>query len=84
MDLLENNTHSFVVKISVEEGIEEGEKAKWQGNVMHVATGHNYTFTKWEKMEDFLKSYLEVMLSSGSKFARNYWWSRHQSYPTDD
>ena len=41
MDLLETTTHSFVIKIWLEETIEEAEEAVWRGRITHVPSGEN-------------------------------------------
>ena len=77
MDLFENDTHSFVVKISVEEEPEEMGKQLWQGEITHVSTGSQYLFTQWEKMEGFLRSYLKgTKLSPKPQFV----WNKERPY----
>jgi hypothetical protein len=85
MDLFEDNTHSFVVKISIEEEFQADGKPHWQGEVTHVSTGSHYLFTQWEKMEGFLKSHLkEAKLPPKTQLVRNKWRPRSQPRPIDD
>ncbi|MCB8942772.1 MAG: hypothetical protein H6658_03235 [Ardenticatenaceae bacterium] len=84
MDLFEDSTHSFVVKISIEETPAKDGKQSWQGEITHVSTGTHYLFTQWEKMEGFLKSHLkEVKLPSKPRPDWRSWWFRSRS-PKDD
>ena len=85
MELFEDNTHSFVVKISVKENVEDDGKQVWQGQITHVTSGTQCLFYQWEKMEVFLTSYLkEVKLPPKSWFGWNKRGSREQAHYTDD
>ena len=84
MDLFEDNTHSFVVKISIEEETEKGGIQFWQGEITHVSTGSHYLFERWEKMEGFLRSHLKEAKLPGPKLTGNHWWVRSRRDSTDD
>ncbi len=85
MGLLEDNTHSFVVKICVVEKPEDEEEQQWQGEITHVATGARFLFTHWEKMERFLKTHLqETKTLPKSKLTWNRWRPGSQASPPDD
>ena len=85
MELFEDNTHSFVVKISVEEKPQEDGKQQWQGEITHVSSGSHYLFTQWEKMENFLRQHLkEVSLPPQPQLTWRRWLRRTRSHLTDD
>lgn len=60
-DLLEDETHSFVVTILLEETPEESEQAKWRGHITHVLSGDQRYFDDLSKMIDFIIPYMEKM-----------------------
>lgn len=64
-DLLDDGSHSFVVKIWLEETQGESGQAKWRGHVTHVLTGERIYFEKMGIIIDFIIPYLEEV---GVKF----------------
>ena len=61
MDLLELYTHSFVIKIWLEEAAEEGIGALWRGHITHVGSNQRQYFQKLEDLVLFIWPYLEEM-----------------------
>ena len=59
MDLLEDSTQSFVVKIWVEKEATEAEREVWYGHITHVPSGEEFHFEGLDKIEAFMKPYLE-------------------------
>lgn len=64
MDLLESKTHSFIVKIWLEETDATG-RASWRGHIRHVANGEPHYLESLEEIADFITPYLKEM---GIKF----------------
>lgn len=56
MDLLEENTDSFVVKIWVDES---AEFPQWQGQITHVASGKQICLQNLEHVRQFITGYLK-------------------------
>jgi hypothetical protein len=61
MDLIEFNTHSFIIKIWLEEPPASNRWAKWRGHISHVPSGERrYLKNLWEIMA-FMAPYLISM-----------------------
>jgi hypothetical protein len=65
MDLFESYTHSFIIKIWLEEINEEAAEAKWRGHITHVPSGERRYLKDLDEIRGFIVPYLEVM---GVKF----------------
>jgi hypothetical protein len=61
MDLFESYTHSFVIKIWLEESVEEVNTATWRGKITHVPGGENVHFLKLADIPLFIMPYLKAM-----------------------
>ena len=61
MDLLEVNTHSFIVRIWLEEVASEDKGALWRGYVRHVPTGEQQYLESLEDILLFIGPYLSKM-----------------------
>lgn len=61
MEPLEANTHSFVVKVWLEETAQEAGRVRWRGHATHVGSGKRLYFERLEEVVDFIASYLETM-----------------------
>ena len=64
MDRLESNTHSFVIKI----WLEDEELASWRGHITHVPSGQRCYFEELDRIAMFIAPYLETM---GARFGRS-------------
>jgi hypothetical protein len=60
-DPVEPNTHSFIVKIWLEETTEETEEARWRGHVTHVPSGERRYVKDLSEVTAVLASYLQSM-----------------------
>ncbi len=60
-DCLELNTHSFIVKIWLEETSEETGRATWRGYITHVPSGERRYFQDLKTASAFIVDYLEQM-----------------------
>ena len=61
MDVLESNTHSFIVKVWLEETAEEAGQATWRGHITHVPSGERRYLQDLDKIAAFIAPYLEEM-----------------------
>jgi hypothetical protein len=61
MDFLETNTHSFIVKIWLEETAEEAGQAVWRGHITHVPSSKRRYFQDLENVPLFIAPYLQEM-----------------------
>ena len=61
MDELETITHSFIVKVWLEETIEQSGQAKWRGYITHVPSGRRQYLESLDGVADFITGYLESM-----------------------
>ena len=53
MDLPESNTHSFIVKI----WLEDGDPGRWRGHITHVPGGERKYFEDPAEIIDFIANY---------------------------
>jgi hypothetical protein len=61
MDLFEANTHPFIVKIWLEETVEEAGRATWRGHITHVPSGKRHYLTDLDDVTAYIAHYLEEM-----------------------
>lgn len=61
MELLENSSHSFVLKIWIEDAGSETDAAYWRGHITHVPSGERRYFQDLNGLLEFLIPYLEGM-----------------------
>lgn len=57
----EGSTHSFIVRIWLEETLEEAGKARWRGHVTHVPGGERCYFEELSDIVIFILPYLDSM-----------------------
>lgn len=68
-DLFEANTHSFIVKVWLEETLAETGQVVWRGHITHVPGGERRYLKSLSEVSAFIELYLQQM---GVKF-RNRW-----------
>ena len=82
MKRVETSTHSFIVKIWLEETVEQGGKAKWRGFVTHVSSGRRRYVESLEDILEFIGRYLEEMgVHLGLRQQLRHWlhrWREHR------
>ncbi len=61
MDLFETNTHSFIVKIWLEETAKEAGRAMWRGHITHVANDERRYLKDMDDISAFITPYLKSM-----------------------
>lgn len=59
MELLESHTHSFVIKIWLEETAAEAGRAVWRGHITHVPSNARRYFDEFDQIERFIVPYLQ-------------------------
>lgn len=57
----ETNIHSFIVKVWLEETVEEEGQAKWRGHITNVSSGERRYIQKVSEIADFIVPYLKAM-----------------------
>jgi len=78
-DSFESVTHSFVVRI----WLEEDDRATWRGHITHVPSGERRYVERLSDIVDFIAPYVGGMkLSRIGRFRR--WWSARKSKRTKD
>lgn len=65
MEPLETRSHSFVVKVWLEETAQGGHPARWRGYITHVASGERRYLQNLNSISAFIRQYLAQM---GVKF----------------
>jgi hypothetical protein len=60
-ELLEDNTHSFIVKIWLEESAEKTRQAVWRGRITHVPNGERRYVKDLDGITSFIIPYLAEM-----------------------
>ena len=58
---LETASHTFVVKVWVEEIMAESKMARWRGRITHVLNGEYIYFEDLDTLQKFIKTYLEKL-----------------------
>lgn len=57
----EANTHSFVIRIWLEEQASRQGRARWRGHVTHVSSGARRHVERLSEISRFIGTYLEAM-----------------------
>jgi hypothetical protein len=65
MEPTESRTHSFIIKIWLEEEVDESGRALWRGHITHVPGGERQYIQDLSAIPPFIQPYLEKM-GSGS------------------
>ncbi len=61
MDLPEAHTHSFVIKIWLENAAAEAEQPLWRGHITHVPSGTRRYFQDLTVITEFMQPYLQKL-----------------------
>jgi hypothetical protein len=61
LDLIEFNTHSFVVKVWREEPAEDQQEGQWRGHITHVPSGERRYLKSLNGIVGFMLPYLASM-----------------------
>jgi hypothetical protein len=77
MDLIENNTHSFIVKIWLEKVITATGHAAWRGHITHVPGGERSYVRDLDDVPIYIAPYLERMgVQFGTGWRMRRWLNR--------
>lgn len=71
MRVFESKTHSFIVKIWLEE-TDAPEGAKWRGHITHVPGNERRYIESLEEIDDFIVPYVKGMKASRSGWIRGW------------
>jgi hypothetical protein len=61
MELSKIDTQSFIVKIWLEETVEEAGRATWRGHITHVPSNERRYLQDLDEIEAFITPYLKKM-----------------------
>ena len=71
------DTHSFVVKLWLEETVEESGQAVWRGRITHVTSGKQYYITELDSIAEVIAPYLQDMqVDLGPRWRTGQWFRR--------
>lgn len=73
----EPSTHSFIVKIWLEEPARATRRARWRGHITHVQSGERRYLKNLAGVADFIAPYLEEMGVRGARRGRLRGWLSH-------
>jgi hypothetical protein len=77
MSLYESSTHSFIVKIWLEERTDEAEPLTWRGHITHVPSGKRHYLRSLDEMTDFISVFLKGMgIRLGKRWQVKQWLRR--------
>jgi hypothetical protein len=79
MDLCESTSHSFVIRIWLEETAQEVSSATWRGHITHVPGGERQYIEDLPAVIAFIKPYLNRMGSASRTRGRIRQWLNHWS-----
>ncbi len=80
MDYPEDCTHSFIVKIWLEETAEEASQAIWRGHITHVPSGVRRYLKHMDDITDFIAPYLErIGVNMGIRWRVGRWLKQKKS-----
>jgi hypothetical protein len=77
MASFESTTHSFVIRIWLEEPEETG-RARWRGHITHVLSGERRYLENMAEVVDFIRPYLAEMGVTPGLQARLQQWLRRR------
>lgn len=78
MESLGSDTHSFVIKIWVEEVEDETKHIVWRGHITHVPDGQRQYLNTLSDIQKFIAPYLKAM---GAEVGTGKWrlWKKRES-----
>jgi hypothetical protein len=79
MDLPEATTHSFIVKIWLEEVTDETGDVTWRGYITHVPSGARRYLRNLDDIVDFILTYVEAIGVRPGRLMRLRRWLRRAS-----
>lgn len=77
MNRYETDTHSFIIKIWLEETVEEAGQVTWRGHITHVVSGQRRYLRDLDDITAFIQPYLSKMgVRPGLGWRVKAWWTR--------
>ena len=77
MDEIGSDTQSFIVRIWVEERVEEAGRGVWRGQIVHVSSNKHRYLKNLDEIGDFIAPYLEEMgVKPGMRWRKWRWLKR--------
>lgn len=76
MDLFEESTHSFIIKIWREWTGKKSKPATWRGHITHVPDGEQRVVSGFDDISDFILPYIEAIGVRSSCWTRGSRWLR--------
>jgi hypothetical protein len=58
---IQPDTHSFIVKVWLNDHRQEGGRVDWHGRIIHVPSGHRHHFAKLKDVAVFVAPYLHQL-----------------------
>ena len=74
LNLYEDSTHSFVIKIWLEQAVEETDKAVLRGHVTHVMSGKKHYVKNLDEITEFIFIYFKDLGVKISPFCKIKLW----------
>lgn len=59
MTLLEESTHSFIIKLWLEATDEQSQKSVWRGHITHVPSRKRVYFDQYEAILAFIRPFID-------------------------
>jgi hypothetical protein len=77
MSLYESSTHSFIVKVWLEEKTDESDPLTWRGHITHVPSGKRCYLRNLNGVTDFMAIFLKDMgVELGKRWQVKQWLRR--------
>jgi hypothetical protein len=70
MEQTESRTHSFIIKIWLEEEMDESSRTMWRGHITHVPSGKRHYIQDVNAILSFIQPYLEQLGAGSSSDGR--------------
>ncbi len=71
MQSLGSHTHSFIIKIWIEEVTDDTKQVEWRGHITHVPDGERQYLNGLPDIQKFIVPYLKAM---GAEVGKGKWW----------
>ncbi len=84
MQSLSSDTHSFIIKIWIEEVTDETKQVAWRGHITHVPDGERQYLHGLPDIQTFIAPYLKAMGVEVGKGKWRQWMRRGRSKPSTD
>jgi hypothetical protein len=77
MDEIDSDAQSFIVRVWVEDRVEEAGQREWRGQITHVSSDNRRYLKNLNEIPDFIAPYLEAMgMKPGMRWRLRRWLKR--------